>query len=122
MVPTHLYIRPPLPLITSRMRFYPEPDPDLPIITPRMQFFPSQFAPANHEPPAPSVPTSLVEISNQQPVPSSNNQKKGPSIPKPKGEPGRPNSRGFTLEVELLKNGWSDADIEAFMVHAFPLI
>ncbi|KAG5351431.1 hypothetical protein C0989_006481 [Termitomyces sp. Mn162] len=37
------------------------------------------------------------------------------NIPRPHGEPGRPNSGGSTLAVELAKTGWSRKSVEQLL-------
>ena len=38
------------------------------------------------------------------------------NIPRPRGEPGRPNSGGFSLVAELAKTGWSKKSAEQLAV------
>ena len=37
-------------------------------------------------------------------------------FPWPNGEPGRPNSGGFNLSLELMKAGWTSQTVEQFLV------
>ena len=40
----------------------------------------------------------------------------GKKFPQPNGKPGRPNSGGFNLSLELMKAGWTSQTVEWFLV------
>jgi len=96
------------PLITSRIEFRPSKVAgNLPIITPRIDFGEEWALPA-FDATASIVDKNLddndlrdVMDDEEFFIESTNNSK----IPKPQGEPGRPNCGGYSIESEL--HGWS---------------
>ena len=111
-----------LPVITSRIEFQPIKTSRPPIITPRIDFNQEWGSDLNHDA---DEDTDMVSEHNYDSDPadsliddedaadnneSTNNKK----IPKPPGEPGRPNSGGYNIEHEL--RGWSPDMVTAVNV------
>ena len=104
------------PLITSRIEFRPlKVAGSLPVITPRIDFC-EEWADAL-DPTASIVDKNLVDNddvismdNDEESVLGTHNSK----IPKPQGEPGRPNCGGYSIESEL--HEWSPDLLENVMV------
>lgn len=111
-----------LPVITSRVEFQPTKASRPPIITPRIDFNQEWGSDLTHDAdedidmvsehnydlePADSLIDDEDAVDNNE---FPNNKK----IPKPAGEPGRPNSGGYNIEHEL--RGWSPDMVTAVNV------
>ncbi|KAF8055444.1 hypothetical protein FPV67DRAFT_1664040 [Lyophyllum atratum] len=109
-----LYIQHHLPHVTNRVEFQVAPPPALPSITTRTEFTTERLAYSDKEEPF-LAPAGRDRASPTPPdADGSGSGPRGPrlrrgcnQIPKPAGEPGRPNSGGFCVEAALLAEGWS---------------
>ncbi|KAG5349106.1 hypothetical protein C0989_005842 [Termitomyces sp. Mn162] len=114
-----LHVERPYPLHSARIEFNTLPPPPFPPTAARMEFgsdnpnaaMDAEARDADSEPDlepphSPETPRTRSSISRK--------------IPRPHGEPGRPNSGGFNLAIELAKTGWSRKSVEqlAETVHA----
>ena len=104
------YVKRPYPLPSSRIKYTSLPPPPFPPIVAQIEFGPdigtTEAQDTNnkseHEPPQ----------NLETPYTCSNGRK----IARPYGEPGRPNSGGFSLVTKLAKTGWSKKSIEQLAV------
>lgn len=138
MPPIRSYIERHHPRITPRIEFYLKSRPPLPRITPRHSFdilthprYDDDLTTDIEQPVPAEIPTShpvpdaVPERQRQRsrsPSPVAGPSTTSSTVPKPKGEPGRPNSGGFCLEQSLMDLNWSKEDIEKFNVCFFFLL
>ena len=115
------------PLITLRIEFRPSKAAgSLPVLTPRIDFgeeWALLMADTTFDPTASIMDTNLENESsdltdddNENFLGNTDNTK----IPKPQGEPGRPNCGGYSIESEL--HGWSPDLLENVTVSLVPTL
>ncbi|PPQ86292.1 hypothetical protein CVT26_004635 [Gymnopilus dilepis] len=141
MNPNAPYVKKPLPLITPRIEFESTPRPPLPVLTARTEFSATELAVARvavgPEPTilrrsteqsrrvafiddrSPPILQAAPDLSTPPPsrsVSSSPARQMGGTsmIPQPRGEPGRPNSGGFSILEVLVDNySWTVEEVQA---------
>lgn len=102
-----------LPLITARIHFNAVPIPPLPVITSRTFFAEGERAPRDLTPSISGNESTaddndgIIDPDGESEVSDNSEEDECSStlIPKPAGEPGRPNSGGYSLEDALAPLG-----------------
>ncbi|KAG5650698.1 hypothetical protein H0H81_011333 [Sphagnurus paluster] len=105
----HDYIERPKPRLTSQMEFNALPAPVLPSTTSRIEFTAERLAFLADEDrrraQSPPAQDEVININRKFYQPPR-------KIPKPRGEPGRPQSGGFQIPEALAANGWSSQAVK----------
>ncbi|KAF8059012.1 hypothetical protein FPV67DRAFT_1450684 [Lyophyllum atratum] len=105
------YVEKPQPLLTSRVEFTLVPAPAPSSIASRIEFTDARLLCERED----RQITSRASAS-PPPEPLRRNSRNNDKIMKPRGEPGRPNSGGYSVEAVLKAGGWARDDVEALMV------
>lgn len=120
-----LFIHKHQPLLTSNVEFTIAAPPALPSFTPLIEFTAERLAYMNSNEFRENTYGPTLEDDEGEDedgdAPQGHNIRRSThnapkNIPKPPGEPGRPNSGGFCLETTLIKEGWSKKDYQLLYV------
>lgn len=110
-----LHVERPYPLHSARIEFITLPPPPFPPTAARMEFGPDNPT-ATVDPEAPDASSEPEDEPPQNLETPRTRSSVNRKIPRPHGEPGRPNSGGFNLATELAKTGWSKKSVEQLAV------
>ena len=117
------YVEKPLPLITPRIEFKPSPRVPLPTLTARTEFNVAVLCPlaeglsiSNER--RLEVPRQILDNHAPLTISCRPEQLIGHTmVPKPRGEPGKPNSGGYSVEGLLIETyGWTKQQVDDLKV------